>query len=201
MTLSKVIGSSRAVSRKTGSTAKVIAVITPRAPSPSRAAANTSGFSSAEHRSTVPLAVTSSRPRICADMDAESRPVPWVPVEVAPATVCSMMSPMFVSDRPSRARAALSRLSGVPASTVTVIAVRSTSRIPVSSSGRISTPSVAAAAVNECPVPTGFTRRPSSRALRRASASSSTEAGDTARTGRAVTLPAQLRHVLAVVRA
>lgn len=124
-------------------------MITPSAPSPTRATAKTSGFSRSEQRRTVPSAVTSSRARICAAMDAESRPVPWVPVEVAPATVCSMMSPMLVSDRPSRARAALSRLSGVPASTVTVIASRSIPRMPVSRSGRTSTPSVAAAAVKE----------------------------------------------------
>lgn len=64
--------------------------------------------------------------------EAESRPVPWVPVLVAPETVCSMMSPMLVSDSPSRARAALSRLIGVPAPTVTVPASRSMSRIPAS---------------------------------------------------------------------
>ncbi|CAM5421188.1 hypothetical protein SBADM41S_05603 [Streptomyces badius] len=126
VTRSKPIGSSRAVSRKIGSTARVTAVITPRAPIPTRAAAKTSGFSSAEQTMTVPSAVTSSNARIWADMEAESRPVPCVPVEVAPAIVCSMMSPMFVSDSPSRASAVLSRLSGVPASTVTVIAARST---------------------------------------------------------------------------
>ncbi|CAM5375395.1 hypothetical protein SCALM49S_01241 [Streptomyces californicus] len=112
-----------------------------------------------------------------------------------------MMSPMFVSDRPSRASAVLSRLSGVPASTVTVIASRSMSRIPVSRSGRISTPSVAAAAVNEWPEPTGFTFSPSAPALRSTSASSSTDAGDSVRAGLAVTVPAQLCHVLVLVRA
>ncbi|GAA3004032.1 hypothetical protein GCM10010447_36710 [Streptomyces fulvorobeus] len=60
---------------------------------------------------------------------------------------------------------------------------------------------MAAAAVNECPVPIGFTLRPSSDALRSTSESSSTEAGVTARAGRAVTFPAQLRHALVVVRA
>lgn len=175
--------------------------MTPSAPSPIRATAKISGFSVSEQVSTVPSAVTISRARICADMDAESRPVPWVPVEVAPATVCSMMSPMLVSESPSRASAVLSRFSGVPASTVTVIAARSMSRMPVSRSGRISSPSVAAVAVNEWPVPTGFTFRPSSDALRSASASSSTEAGDTALAGRAVTFPAQLCHALVVVRA
>ncbi|CAM5718043.1 hypothetical protein SGLAM104S_06496 [Streptomyces glaucescens] len=49
---------------------------------------------------------------IWAAIEPESRPVPWVPVLVAPATVCSMMSPMLVSDRPSRAR--LSRFTCRP---------------------------------------------------------------------------------------
>lgn len=136
MTLSKVIGSSRAVSRKIGSTANVIAVMTPRAPSPIRAAAKTARSSAvplSEQVRTEPSAVTSSSPLICADIDADSRPVPCVPVLVAPDTVCSMMSPMFVSDRPSQARARLSRLSGVPASTVTVPASRSILRMPVKS--------------------------------------------------------------------
>lgn len=79
-----------------------------------------------------PSAVTSSRPRIWAAMEAESRPVPWVPVLVAPETVCSMMSPMFVSDRPSRARAAFRSFRTVPAATVTVPASRSIEVIPAS---------------------------------------------------------------------
>lgn len=107
------MGSSRARSRKTGSTAKVSEVITPSAPSPIRAAAKSSGFCSREQLRREPSAVTSSSPVICAEREAEARPVPWVPVLVAPATVCSMMSPMLVSDRPSRARATLSRFSGV----------------------------------------------------------------------------------------
>ena len=81
-----------------------------------------------------------------------------------------MMSPMFVSDRPSRPRATLSRLSGVPASTVTVPAVAVDLADPGQQSGRISTPSVAAAAVKEWPVPTAFTFRPSSAARRTAAA-------------------------------
>ncbi len=105
----------------------------PSAPRPMRAAAKTSGFSFSEQVSTEPSAVTSSRPLIWAAIEADSRPVPCVPVLMAPDTVCSMMSPMLVSDRPSRARAALSLLSGVPASTVTVMASRSMARIPVNS--------------------------------------------------------------------
>ncbi len=98
-----------------------------------RAAAKISGFSFSEQARTEPSEVTSSRPWIWAAIEPESRPVPCVPVLVAPETVCSMMSPMFVSDRPSRARAMLSLLSGVPASTVTVMASRSMLRMPVNS--------------------------------------------------------------------
>lgn len=136
---------------------------------PSRAAAKTSGFSFSEHVSSRPSAVTSSSARICAEREAESRPVPWVPVLVAPETVCSMMSPMLVSERPSRARARLRSLRTVPAATVTVPAARSISRIPARAWGRIRTPSVAAAEVKEWPVPTAFTRRPSEAARRTAS--------------------------------
>lgn len=166
------MGSSRAVRKKSGSTAKVIAVTMPRAPMPIRAAAKTARSSASpfsEQFSSRPSAVTSSRPRIWAAMEAESRPVPWVPVPVAPETVCSMMSPMLVSERPSRARATFRSLSTVPAATVTVPAVRSISRIPASACGRTSTPSVAAAAVKEWPVPTALTFSPSSAARRTAS--------------------------------
>ncbi len=105
-----------------------------------------------------------------------------------------MMSPMFVSDRPCAARVSFSTLRGVPAATVTVPASRSIFRTPVSRSGRISSPSVAAAAVKEWPVPAALTVSPSAAAPRTAAASSSADAGATVRAGRAVTLPAQLRH-------
>lgn len=138
--------------------------------------------------------MTSSRAVVWAAIDAESRPVPWVPVDVAPETVCSMMSPMLVSDSPCAASVSLRCLSGVPAATVTVPASRSTARTPVSRSGRISSPSVAAAGVNEWPVPAALTVSPSAAAARTAAATSSVLAGVTLRAGRAVTLPAQLRH-------
>ncbi|CAM5706371.1 hypothetical protein SANTM175S_05275 [Streptomyces antimycoticus] len=172
MTRSKGIGSSRAVSRNSGSTAKVIALTTPSEPSPIRAAAKISGFSVAEQRSTEPSAVTSSRPLIWAAIEALSRPVPWVPVAVAPATVCSMMSPILASDSPWAVSVSLSCRSGVPAATVTVPASRSSPRTPTMRPGRISSPSVAAAVVKECPEPTAFTFSPSAAARRTTSASS-----------------------------
>lgn len=154
----------------------------------------TSGFSPEEQVRTEPSAVTSSRAVIWAAIDAESRPVPWVPVPAAPETVCSMMSPMLVSDSPCAASVWLRCLSGVPAATVTVPAARSTVRTPVSRSGRISSPSVAAAGVKEWPVPAALTVSPSAAAARIAAASSSVLAGATLRVGRLVTLPAQLRQ-------
>jgi hypothetical protein len=54
----------------------VIAVTTPSAPSPIRAAAKTSGFSFSEQVISRPSAVTSSSAVICAAIEAESRPVP-----------------------------------------------------------------------------------------------------------------------------
>ena len=48
----------------------------------------------------LPSASTSSRPVTWAAMLARSRPVPWVPVWMAPATVCSWMSPMFARASP-----------------------------------------------------------------------------------------------------
>src|SRR6202008_2362557 len=52
-------------------------------------------------------------------------------------------------------------------------------------------PSGTAAAVNECPAPTGLTVRPSAAAVRTAAATCSAEAGRTTRTGVARWLPAQ----------
>jgi hypothetical protein len=136
----------------------------------------------------------------CAASDADVRPVPWVPVETAPETVCSMMSPMLVSESPAAASVSLRCFRGVPAATVTVPPSRSNSRMPVSRSGRMSIPSVAAAAVKECPVPTALTCSPSSAARRTASASASVVEGETVRAGAVATLPAQFRHVVRVPR-
>ena len=58
-------------------------------------------------------------------------PVPWVPVEVAPAIVWRSMSPRFDSASPRLASSSFSRQSGMPASTVAVIASRSIATTPV----------------------------------------------------------------------
>jgi hypothetical protein len=166
----------------------------PSAPRPTRASSKTSAFSLAEARSTSPVPVTSSRPASCAARPAAVPPVPCVPVEVAPASVCSAMSPMLCSDRPSRSSARLRSLSGVPARAVAVIAVRSTSSTPVSPSGRSSVCSGAAIAVKLCPVPVILTPVPSSRARRTASTTAATDAGVATRAGVASSRPDQLRQ-------
>ena len=146
---SQSIGASWAARVNSGSTLSVTDVRMPRAPSPIRASASTSGFSSASARSRVPSPVTISRPATWALSEATRPPVPWVPVEMAPAIVCASMSPMLCRDRPSFSRAVFSSCSGVPASTVTVIASRSTPTTPRRLSGCSSRPSVRAMSVNE----------------------------------------------------
>ena len=128
-----------------GSTRNVTAVTMPSAPSPTRAAANSSASSAVPSDracTSEPSPVTSSSAATCADSDARRPPVPCVPVAIAPATVCRSMSPRLCSARPRPCSRSLSTCSGVPASTVTVIASRSTARTPTSRSGRSSSPSV-----------------------------------------------------------
>jgi hypothetical protein len=84
---------------------------------------------------------------------------------------------MLCSVRPSASRLALSTLSGVPASAVTVIASRSTATIPVSWCGLSMIPSGAAIPVNEWPVPGIFTVVPRSRARATAATTSSVSRG------------------------
>ena len=101
------------------------------------------------------------------------------------------MSPMLCSERPSRSSSALSTFSWVPAYAVTVIASRSTPRIPVIPLGRSITSRGAEMAVKLWPVPTIFTVDPSRRAAVTASATSSTEVGVATVRGSADSRPAQ----------
>jgi hypothetical protein len=124
--------------------------------------------------------------------------VPWVPVEIAPAAVCTSMSPRFSSANPCVASSPDSSCSRVPARTVTLSPVIATT--PVSRSGRSSMPSVIAAPVNECPEPAIRTRRPSRAASFTAAATSSTVAGTSTCAGRDTWSPAQFRHSAATGR-
>src|ERR1022692_4445608 len=124
-------------------------------------------------------------------MPPVDRPVPWVPVWIAPAAVCTSISPILASDRPCLSSAALSLASGQPASTVTRSAASSIGLIPVSPSGRSSTPSVGTVGVNEWPLPVIRIAMPSAAARRTSSATSAADCGLRTRTGATVTLPAQ----------
>ena len=80
----------------------------------------------------------------------------------------------------------------MPARTVTVIASRSTVRMPTSRSGRSSSPSVTAMSVKEWPEPTIFTRRPERRDATTASLTSEALTGVISWAGWAVDRPDQL---------
>ena len=96
---------------------------------------------------------------------------------------------------PSPSSTSSSACSGVPASTVTVIASRSTAVTPVSRWGSSSSPSVAAMSVNEWPDPTIFTRSPWARAATTASRTSPASPGAIVCVGRTVVRPDQLCHM------
>ena len=191
---SHAIGCSSASSRNSGSTAKVSRVRIPRAPRPTRAHSKTSAFCSAEASTTSPVPVTSWSAVIWADSPAVTPPVPWVPVEVAPASVCSAMSPMLCSDRPSRSSSALRTLSWVPAQAVTVIASRSTASSPARPWGRSIASSGAEMAVKLWPLPTIFTVPPTRRAPVTAATTSSTDEGVITVRGSADSSPDQFCH-------
>ena len=99
------------------------------------------------------------------------RPVPWVAVEIAPASVCLSMSPRFSCARPRRARASLRSRRTIPACTFTSSPSASSTR---SSAPRCTiTPSVSAHSLNEWPLPATFTVRPAAAAPATTSTSSS----------------------------
>ena len=87
----------------------------------------------------------------------------------------------------------------MPASAVTVIASRSTSRMPLSRVGLSSVPSGAAIAVKLWPVPTILTVDRSARARSTAARIAAVSAGSTTRSGRADSRPDQFRHSLTAV--
>ncbi len=118
-TSSSAMGRSSAASVKAGTHCSVTVESTPSAPTDTRAALNRSGFSSAEQETTDPSASTSSRPATWVAMPPRPAPVPWVPVEIAPETVCASMSPRFAIARPRVSSVAFSSLIVVPDRTVT----------------------------------------------------------------------------------
>jgi ABC-type uncharacterized transport system permease subunit len=144
----------------------VTAVITPSAPTPTRATRQMSARSVSSHHTTSPSPVTSSMPTIVVAMLPHSRPVPCVAVLIAPAIDWTLMSPRFGIAIPTAASSSPRSRSVMPASTVTRHRSRSTDRTDRIRSSDNSTPPVIAAGVNECPAPITLTRPPSRRAAR-----------------------------------
>ena len=84
-TSSTRIGSSMAWSRNAFTACSVTVDTIPRAPTPTRAAARTSGFSSAVASTIEPSPAMSRSPTMRLEMLPKCQPVPWVAVDVAPA--------------------------------------------------------------------------------------------------------------------
>ena len=162
---------------KAGTQRRVTAAIAPSAPTPTRAARSSCGSVAALSWRTLPSARTSSSPSTWAEMLRSLAPVPWVPVEIAPAIVWRSMSPRFSIASPSRASSSLRSASTVPAPTLTRPEPGSASITPRSASIRTIVPSVIAASVKECPEPATLTLRPAAAAAAIASPSSSRLAG------------------------
>ena len=111
-------------------------------------------------------------------------PVPWVPVEIAPATVWRSMSPRFSIARPRRSSSSLTSARIAPAPTLTSPEEGSASMTPPRAPMSIIVPSVIAASVKEWPEPATLTFLPASAAAATAAASSSRLRGASLSTGR-----------------
>ena len=170
--------------------------MTPSAPRPTRAAVKRSGCCSAEQDTTDPSASTSSSAATAVAMPPSLAPVPWVPVEIAPAIVCASMSPRFGIARPSASSPALSSRIVVPERTVTSPASGSAVTTPVHPDRSSAAPDVAAAGVKECPLPSARTVRPASAASFTASAIASVVRGQYRLAGSALAVPAQFCQVI-----
>ena len=180
-------GSSRRWIVKRGTQRIVSSEITPSAPSETRPASRSS-----PSRSTAsPSAVTNRMASTCADRLRKRAPVPWVAVAMAPASACLSMSPWFSSARPRSASSRAQSAILMPAWTLTRPVPVSASRTRFIRDRSTITPSVQAMSVNECPVPTPFTRW----ALATRSASSSSLPGRSIRSGAHRCSPAQLTQI------
>ena len=117
-------------------------------------------------------------PTIWAARPRKRAPVPWVPVEVAPAMVCRSMSPMFSSARPCGSSSAGSWYRFVPAPSVDAVPRGVDVQQPVDRADvDAARPTVAAMSVKLWPAPTAFTVSPRSRAAATTATTSSTLVG------------------------
>jgi hypothetical protein len=162
----------------------------PSAPMPSCSAGNDS--SDLSRRTTPPVPVTTVTASTQEASVEWATPVPCVPVEIAPATVCASMSPRFGTARPCAASQVFSAYIGIPACTVTSLPCTAIGAARRCRCIRMS--SAAAIAVNECPLPTTLTRRPASDASLTTAATSSTVPGERTSAATASWLRPQLRQ-------
>ena len=169
--------SSAACSRNVGSHTRVTLARTPMAPRPTRAAWNSSGRCSAEHSTSSPSAVTRLRATTCWEREPKARPVPWVPVETAPATVCQSLSGRLVTASPWASSSWFRSRIVVPARTVTRWFSRSTAGSPDSPERSTMTSGARGSAEKLHPEPTARTPSPRRTAAATPSASSGTEVG------------------------
>ena len=186
-------GSSTARKRNAGTTRMSTHTKMPRLPSPTRPRRQTSLFCVSEHSSNEPSAVTSPNPATCPARPVNVRPVPCVDVEIEPATVWAVMSPMFASATPAAARCWLASCSTIPAGIRAIIRAVSMPTPSPKSCGFSSTSLLGTIGVKLCPLPAMRIRRPG-WVLRTRCCSSSTVRGVARVEGFARTLPAQFRH-------
>src|SRR5688572_5965001 len=171
---------------KAGTHRSVTAAIAPRAPRLTRAARS----SSPSRRScTSPVPSTSRTPVTCDGRLPNLPPVPWVAVEIAPASVCGSTSPWFSIARPRVRSSSPRSCSVMPASTVTSFPSTASTRRMADMS--IITPSVQAMSVNEWPEPATLIRAAPVTAW----ISSSSERGLSMRSGAHLCWRAQLDQV------
>lgn len=119
-------------------------------------------------------------------------PVPWVPVEIAPASDCGSTSPWLASARPCGASSAGMSRSRVPARKRTRRVAASTATIPLSASREIMVPVSSATGVKECPAPMTRIRSPLPFAAATTAASSDSSAGAWNAAGWACAVPDQV---------
>ena len=141
--------------RSSGRFCKVTSLTTPKAPSETRAAWNSSGRNSRLHSATSPLGRTSRIAVTSPWMAFTPLPVPCVPVASAPARVCLLISGRLGISCPIPASNGPSADNLVPALTVAVIAVASWLTSPLNRSSESNVPSVGTSSVKLCPDPTG----------------------------------------------
>jgi len=168
-------------------------VRTPSAPSPTRPSRQMSSFCVGEHSRNSPSAVTSENPATCPASPVNAEPVPCVEVEIEPAIVWAVMSPMLARANPAAASRWLTSCNTMPAGMRATIRVLSIPIPSPKSLGRSKMSLLGTIAVKLWPLP-AMRMRWLSFAPATIPCNSSTLRGACMLRGRARTVPAQLRQ-------